>query len=310
MSSQAGNRNGPRRYPTPMAFRQALESRLRERARHTGQPFLRLQSLFLFDRFLARLQQAEGPDMVLKGGMALELRLERARTTKDIDVRWPVDADDVQRRLEYAGGLDLGDFLHFEVRPDEDHPDIDEAAQYEGRRFRVTPLLGGKSYVSHFGIDVITGGPMIRPAEEIEREDWLDFAGIAPPRVKVLPVETHVAEKLHAYTLPRQQPNSRVKDLPDLALLATTGALQRTELRRALQQTFRHRRTHELPTALPDPPPAWKQAYERMARDNDLRWNNLEQVTEAVRAFLDPVLHEPAAAEWLPSEWRWQSASD
>lgn len=311
MPSQAGNRKGPRSYATPVAFRSALESRLRERAKETGQALHRLQRLFVFDRFLARLRESEGPDMIVKGGMALELRLERARMTNDIDVRWPVDADDVLSRLEHAGRLDLGDFLRFEVRPDEEHPDMDEAAGYEGRRYRVTPRFGGKPYVGHFGIDVITGGPMIRPAEEIVSEDWLDFVGIAPPRLKVLPIETHIAEKLHAYTRPRQLPNSRLKDLPDLALLGTIEPMQRTELQRALEQTFRQRGTHDLPTALPNPPRDWKERYEPMARDNDLPWDSLEQVTGAVRAFLDPVLREPAAAaEWSPSEWRWQSASD
>jgi hypothetical protein len=31
-------------------------------------------------------------------------------------------------------------------------------------------------------------------------------------------IETHIAETLHAHTLPRERPNTRVKDLPDLVL--------------------------------------------------------------------------------------------
>jgi hypothetical protein len=33
-------------------------------------------------------------------------------------------------------------------------------------------------------------------------------------RLRLYPRETHVAEKLHAYTLPRRRENSRVRDLP------------------------------------------------------------------------------------------------
>ena len=57
-------------------------------------------------------------------------------------------------------------------------------------------------------------------ATPIKGEDYLGFAGIAAPELLLIPVETHIAEKLHAYTLPRPTPNSRVRDLPDLALLA------------------------------------------------------------------------------------------
>jgi hypothetical protein len=41
----------------------------------------------VFDRFLARVVAVLGDAVLLKGGLVLELRLERARTTKDIDLR-------------------------------------------------------------------------------------------------------------------------------------------------------------------------------------------------------------------------------
>jgi hypothetical protein len=47
---------------------------------------------------------------VLKGGLVLELRLERARTTKDVDVRLAGSSVDLLARLRAAGGVDLGDF--------------------------------------------------------------------------------------------------------------------------------------------------------------------------------------------------------
>jgi hypothetical protein len=67
-------------------------------------------------------------------------------------------------------------------------------------------------------------------------DDRLAFAGIAPPRLPLYPIETHIAEKLHAYTMPRMRPNTRVKDLPDLALLATTRALDAKRVRAALER--------------------------------------------------------------------------
>jgi hypothetical protein len=62
---------------------------------------------------------------------------------------------------------------------------------------------------------------MLGQAEVVVAQDVLAFAGIAPPALRLYPIETHIAEKLHAYTMPRKRPNTRVKDLPDIALLAT-----------------------------------------------------------------------------------------
>jgi hypothetical protein len=74
----------PRTYATPAAFKEALEQRLRSAGLADVS---RRRQLLVFDRLLARIAAAFGDAVVLKGGLALELRLERARTTKDIDLR-------------------------------------------------------------------------------------------------------------------------------------------------------------------------------------------------------------------------------
>ena len=54
----------------------------------------------------------------------------------------------------------------------------------------------------------------------LEGRDWFGFAGLTRARVLAVSPEEQFAEKLHAYTLPREgRPNSRVKDLVDLILL-------------------------------------------------------------------------------------------
>ncbi len=70
----------------------------------------------------------------------------------------------------------------------------------------------GGPTVRSFGVDVAVGAPIVGTPQEHDGSDTLAFVGLSPPRFRVYPVETHIAEKLHAYTLPR--PNSRVKDLP------------------------------------------------------------------------------------------------
>lgn len=74
------------KYPTAAGFRQALETRLLGRAVREGSDVNRLRAQIAFERFLARLFEAR-QDLVLKGGYALEIRLnERARTTLDLDL--------------------------------------------------------------------------------------------------------------------------------------------------------------------------------------------------------------------------------
>jgi len=299
----------PRTYVSPEAFKQALEQRLRSSSK-TGAQFARKRQLLVFERFLARVVAELGDAATLKGGLVLELRLERARTTKDVDLRLEGSPDDVFPKLQEAGRKNLGDFMTFEVAPDDDHPEIqNDGMQYEGLRFRAECKLAGKVYRQPFGVDVAFGDPIQGEPEVVLAEDVLAFAGIGPPTLRLYPIETHIAEKLHAYTMPRQRPNSRVKDLPDLALLATAQQLDADRLRAALEQTFTFRKTHPLPAFVPTPLDAWRAPYEAMAREDQLSWTTLEEVTKAVQAFLDPVLAGALDATWEPAAWTWRIRS-
>ena len=74
---------------------------------------------------------------------------------------------------------------------------------------------------------------------------WLGFAGIQPSRVWAIAREQQFAEKLHAYTLPRNSANSRVKDLVDMTLLIASGELDRRRVADALHLTFERRGTQQ-----------------------------------------------------------------
>lgn len=294
-----------RTYSSPGAFKQALEQRLRTSAK-TGAEFARKRQLLVFDRFLARIVAVLGEAATLKGGLVLELRLERARTTKDVDLRMMGSPDGVLAKLQETARRDLGDFMTFEVGPDDDHPEIqNDGMQYDGLRFRAECRLAGKLYGQPFGVDVAFGDPILGEPEVVVAEDVLAFAGIAPPTLRIYPIETHIAEKLHAYTMPRARPNSRVKDLPDLVLLAAAQTIEAKRLRAALEQTFTFRTTHPLPAMLPDPLAAWETPYAVMAQEDQLAWPTLDAVTKAAKAFLDPVLAGDLDAAWSPDTWTW-----
>jgi hypothetical protein len=137
-----------RTYSSPEAFKQALEQRLRTSAK-SGAEFARKRQLLVFDRFLARVVAVLGDAATLKGGLVLELRIERARTTNDVDLRMVGSPNDILARLQAAGRRDLGDFLMFEVGPDEDDAEIrNDGMQYDGLRFRAECKPRGRSTAS------------------------------------------------------------------------------------------------------------------------------------------------------------------
>lgn len=294
-----------RTYATPEAFKNALDQRLRRIAQDKGNPIARVRQVLVFERFLARVFQVLGERVIVKGGVVLELRLERARTTRDVDLRVIGSADALLGQLEAAAALDLLDFMTFSIERDRHHPTLEgDGLVYEGQRFRVEPRIAGKVYGSAFGLDVGFGDILTSAPEVLMGSNILDFAGIEPPTFRIYAREAHIAEKLHAYTLPRPRENSRVKDLPDIALLATTGPFDAVALRAALDATFGFRKTHALPTTVPTPPASWTETYARMAAEDHLPWNDIVAVHEAAGAFLDPVLGE-AVGHWDHERWRW-----
>lgn len=295
------------KYRTPEAFKVALEVRVRRYAAVDGVDINRFRQLLVFDRFLARIGQAFGDRALLKGGVVLELRLDRARATRDIDLRVVGDPGQMLEQLQLAGRLDLGDHLSFLVTKDAANIEGDGVV-YEGQRFRAEARLGGMIYGRPFGVDVAFGDPLVGDIEEHSSRAYLDFVGIPATRLRLYPRETHVAEKLHAYTLPRRAENSRVKDLPDLALLAQTGPFTAQQLRTALRTTFTFRGSHPLPALIPAPPASWLEPYAKIAAQNRLPWPTLPAVERAVREFLDPLLAStPVTGAWSPEAWAWHA---
>jgi len=100
--------------------------------------------------------------------------------------------------------------------------------------------LGGRPYGDRLGVDVVLGEPMVDIPDLLASSDILAFIGIERPRFPTVPVAAHVAEKFHAHTLPRPRPNSRVKDLPDLAQVT---AAARSFLDPVLAPRWHHGRT-------------------------------------------------------------------
>jgi len=263
-----------RKYATPTAFRRALEDRLKAIAVKEKSDFQRLCREVAFDRLLARLFARPEPPWILKGGYAMELRLKEARVTKDIDLNLrrslkgsgiPFN-EAIQQTLKEAADKDMNDFFSFTVGAAT--ADLD-AAPYGGARFPVEARMDGRTFV-RFHVDVAAGDVELTPSETLEGRDWMDFAGIAAVKVTAIPREQQFAEKLHAYTLPRKKPNSRVRDLVDMILLIKSGGMSKARVSGAIQATFGRRKTHPVPNKLDAPSRDWERPFAEMAKECSL----------------------------------------
>ncbi len=193
----------PPAYPSPAQFKQALEARIRSAAAAASMDMGRYRQRCVFDRFLARIAAHFGERAVLKGGVAMTLWIPRPRMTRDIDLALRGRPDDLLIELRIAGQLDLDDFLTFEIVPDPRRPTMEgEGIIYEGLRFRAQAQLAGKVYGDPFGVDVAFGDRMLVPPETRTGTNFFAFAGLPPTTIRVYAREVHVAEKLHAFTLP------------------------------------------------------------------------------------------------------------
>jgi hypothetical protein len=281
-----------RTYKTAAAFRRAFEERLGRISRAEQIDLNRLRRQASFDRLLARLFHQQPPPWALKGGYALELRFQSARATIDIDltVGRPSSTDrdpnqTVREMLQAAAGTGLGDWFEYMIGS----PVMDlAAAPYGGARYPVEARMDRRIF-SRFHLDAGIGDVLMRPLETARCRDWLGFAGIEANEVAMIPREQQVAEKVHAYTLPRPTPNSRVKDLVDLALLIGSGGLDEARLREALRLTFERRKTHELAAVLALPSADWQTPFAAVALECGIS-TDLALVFVQVRDYLEPII--------------------
>ena len=289
-------------YQSGAAFRRALEDRLRSRSLKVGIPLVRLRKMVAFDRFLARLIQHQPDRWILKGGFAIQLRLlDKARTTKDIDVLVLAESKDVLDLLRQAGKVDLEDWIGFEVEQSEDRA----FAEFGGTRFHVRSLLDGRTF-EEFHIDVGIGDPVIDPIDQLKGPSLLDFAGIQPTVFPCYPVTQQIAEKVHAYTRPHALgESSRVKDFVDILLLVELGKIDSNRLYRAIQATFDSRKSHPLPGEIPDPPAEWSRSFQKLAAEVSLSYQTLEVANKAIKRFMNPLLKGEKINQWDPGLWSW-----
>jgi len=233
---------------------------------------------------LERSAASGHPHFIIKGGVALELRLrDRARATKDIDVVLRHPDADLARTLERAL---TGD-------------------PYQGFSFRRKrePLLLDNGVVNMEFAVSYRGGVWASIAVDIARAEsseseveWLKaiplteaFGVTGPDALPCLPLRLHVAQKLHGMTLPPRpgKRNERFRDLIDLLLMETLVA-DYDGLREACEAVFHSRGTHSWPPSL-DLPEHWIEPVIRLAQELNLPIDDAGSAMARVRTFVDRI---------------------
>jgi len=278
------------RFKNAIDFRKSLEARLQTISKNKGLDLQRLRRKVAFDRFLARIFSQEQSGFYLKGGYAMELRIAQARATKDIDLTYigrVKDEAELLNRLIWSdlqtiAQRDLNDHFTYQVSAAE--MDL-ENAPYGGARYPVSSFIDKKLFV-RFQLDV-GADFLVDKVEFIQGNDWLEFCSIAPPTISMISIEQQFAEKLHTYTLPREDRlNSRAKDLIDMILLLNMHPSNRTGMLHALQAVFQKRDTHSLPKKLIPPPAEWDSQFVKMAVECGISQNMQEHFVR-VSDFFD-----------------------
>jgi len=247
--------------------RASLNGKLRHQASTAGRNVLLERRRLVYERLLARLDATDPLRWMVKGGRAIEYRLEgESRPTRDVDltllIRPEEDRSILQERLEAACANDLGDGFAFSL---------------VGIAESQTELLGSPGFAIRLRVDYLG-----ESFEEVPIDASIDRVFAVPPditatsgmlgfpaaRVALVTIEQQIAEKVHAMTRTygAGNPSSRPHDLVDIVALLYHREIDSALLGRAAEEIFAGRGTHPLPRVLPSPPREWADAFSRYGK--------------------------------------------
>lgn len=217
------------------------------------------------------------PRIVFKGGAAIEMRYGmRARSTKDLDAAFRGDLDEAVSLIEQAVTVGWSGFTGR----------VSEVEFMERAKVRPFPVRF-KIKLAYRGKDFVTIPFEMSAAEATSLEDP-EISSVAISlkpvqlddlaNVALLPLSYQIAQKLHACTEPPKDddPNDRVRDLPDLLLMEELGIDENNlgSVRAACIEIFGARGIHNWPPQV------------QIFSGWDALWNNLAE-TEGLEMSLN-----------------------
>ena len=286
---------------------------LQNRARREGRATQELLTLYVVERWLARLSDSRyAEDFVLKGGMLLAAFGQR-RPTVDADTlarNLANDAATVASRVAEIAALPCDDGVVF-ITGSVSATTIRDDALYVG--VRVTMDARVATARVKLRLDVSFGDP-VTPAP---RRVVLPALRPDMPAVTVLgyPIETVLAEKI-VTALDLGAANTRVRDYADIYTITGAHDLSCEGVRQAIVATAHHRSVDLAPLgvrigAFTTMRARTWEAYRRsLGRQGERLPEDLADVVAHVAAFADGVLGEsPADARWVAASRTWTTTT-
>ena len=276
---------------TPLGRRASLLARMRNAASTApgSEPAQRVQLSLAMDRYLARLlATTDWGSWVLKGGYANQLRAPaEARFTQDIDLKLDAPLEKAHEILARAAATDLGDDFSYEFAAG---PQTLIGPPGGGLRFPIRALLAGSEFV-RFGADVNSKDAVVGKLERHPSDPQVVDLGFPKSWFPVYPMAQQFAEKLHAFTRPRDQENTRVKDLADMIWFIERYAFASAALIDACIATFGRRDEHHWPPEIPSVPDSWTRPYAALRKEMAIAPETPSAARDELCRFLEPVLN-------------------
>ena len=288
------------RVRAEVKLKKQIQSGLLELSKSEATDIQEMRRKIALDEFASRL--CASGDFILKGAHALEIRSRildelgrKARATQDLDLLLcialpsvllnPVDSEErlqqfiasrvtsacIKEPTENNVRENPGNLFAFEIL------EVKRPIEAQGGALGATLFCAAKladQNFERFMVDIVVGDALWRKVDSLLVGHLMARVGggtlINQQSVELISLEQHFAEKLHAYTMPRDNLNSRDKDLLDLVTLIDSN-LDPAITANAVQYVFEFRATHAIPKQLEKPPESWKVRFEKRAAQCDLR---------------------------------------
>jgi Nucleotidyl transferase AbiEii toxin, Type IV TA system len=286
---------------------------LQNRARREGRGTQELLTLYVVERWLARLADSRyAEDFVLKGGMLLAAFGQR-RPTVDADTlarNLANDADTVVARVAEIAALPGDDGVDF-LTGSATATTIRDDALYAGVRVTMDARIATASV--KLRLDVSFGDPVTPAPRQVALPALRP--GMADVTVLGYPIETVLAEKI-VTAVDLGPASTRVRDYADIYSITGAHDLSRSGVRKAIAATARHRGVDLAP--LSDRVGAfatlrartWVAYRHGLGRQGEQLPEELADLVAHVAAFADGVLGEsPTDGRWVATSRTWTTTT-
>ena len=294
-----------------MAYRSAhaLEMAVKDAAKNSEMDTGRAVSGFYFHRLLCRIFADGNDSFVLKGGQGMLARTIDARATRDIDlISMRSDLESALADLKRLAQKDLDDFVSFEYV--DAHPIKVDDEYRSGVSVQFAPSIGAKR-MQDISIDLVVDELPLESVEAITPADRIEVRGIFTCDYLVYPVENALSDKLCAMAERHEgRASSRVKDLVDIAVYATTCDVNGLKLQESLQKELAVRRIGDVTAfAIPE---EWDTGHARqfakLCRQTGLpeSFRALDSAAALASNLLDPALQRTTGESyWNHAQLKW-----